>query len=466
MRLESYMQVWEPIKNRLHLASCKAFFANLRRQKQLSKPEHYVVARLYIKLLALVLIFFLAPWAWWGSIAEDIDLSLWAEDWKHLGVYLAAIALSFTGICILPFLRNGWLRVPLTIVLLTGFGLDQVILGISGHHLTLDMSETLVRESDMVAGAVHTFTNAILKASLIWIVLLYAFLLSPARHHSLGSWVALIPIAAFPLLASSSQITQGKVASFPSTYSVPAELVWSAFKSSEAKDVARDSVNYGGVLRPEIKKIVVVIDEATRGDYLGLNNALYDNTPVLSKAAGIIANFGVAVASANCSHSSRYLMRIGLQKSQIPDLKGVADRLPTIWQYAAKAGFKTVFIDTFKKFGTYHSYMNYREASQIDEFITVLDHPYYQRDVGVADKLLDLLKRDEKMFIYVNKFGTHQPYDDFFRRISLMIRLLLSVTHLSHRLVVMPFATIIKRCDGRPIIFSKEFCRQLVMTQY
>jgi glucan phosphoethanolaminetransferase (alkaline phosphatase superfamily) len=374
----------------------------------------HTAARLWLKLGALAILFVLAPWAWWGSIAEDIDLSLWSEDWTHLSFYLASVAISFTGICLVPFLLNGWLRAILTLLFLIGFWLDQVVLGISGNHLTFDMAETLVRESDMAMGAARTFGASIIKASSVVGFLAFAFLVPPSKRQNVGYVAAILPLAAFPMFFASSQIARGKVASYPSTYSVPMELVWSALFKANAKDVSRDPVDYHGALQEKIKKIIVVIDEAARGDYLGLNNSRYDNTPALMSQAELIANYGVAVSIANCSHTSRYLMRIGLPKKEIPDLNGVADRLPTIWQYARDAGFKTVFVDTFRKFGSYHSYMNYREANQIDEFITLLDHPYYQRDISVADKLLDILKSDQKMFVYINKFGTHQPYDDSF----------------------------------------------------
>jgi hypothetical protein len=110
--------------------------------------------------------------------------------------------------------------------------------------------------------------------------------------------------------------------------------------------------------------------------------------------------YGVVISGTNCSASARLLLWVGLQKQQLPDVNQIWKRIPTIWQYARNAKFKTILIDTWNRFGTFHSYMNTEEALQIDEFITVLELPYYKRDPSAADKILEVFKRDEPMFIY------------------------------------------------------------------
>jgi glucan phosphoethanolaminetransferase (alkaline phosphatase superfamily) len=103
-------------------------------------------------------------------------------------------------------------------------------------------------------------------------------------------------------------------------------------------------------------------------------------------------------------------MRLGLQRKQLPDRKGTWRQQPTIWQYAQKGGFKTVLIDGFRPIGLYHSYMDAFEGRAIDLSVTQAGNPEYQRDGAIADTLIDLLKSDERMFIYVNKYGVHFPY--------------------------------------------------------
>ncbi|MGR9037159.1 MAG: sulfatase-like hydrolase/transferase, partial [Gammaproteobacteria bacterium] len=378
------------------------------------KSRRFCSAILCWKLIAIAILFSSAPFAWWSDIVEEVDFMLWAEDWKRLIGYLAVVAISLFSVCLLPFLRSWLFRAPLSILFLTGFGVDQVILGISGHHLTLDMAATLVMELDMADRAFRTFSVEIIKASLLASFLAVAFLLPPCRRVILTAKAAIFPVGSVLLAMAFFQIAEGKTYAFPSPSSVPAQLLVSAFSLHNSNDVSRSPVDVKPVFQPEIKKIVVVVDEAVRGDYLGLNNTHYDNTPYLAKSSDFIANYGVATSVANCSHTSRYLMRIGLPKNKLPDLTLLSAHLPTIWQYANNAGFETVLIDARYKFGIFREHMTYEEAAQINQYISVLNHPYYERDPKVADKLLEVLKRDEPMLIYVNKYGAHQPYNDSF----------------------------------------------------
>src|SRR5688572_4852113 len=76
-------------------------------------PSIYYRATLASKLAALVAIFLFAPWAWWALVVEETDRMLWFENWALLIWYLSAVAISFIGICVLPFLGDWRVRVPL-----------------------------------------------------------------------------------------------------------------------------------------------------------------------------------------------------------------------------------------------------------------------------------------------------------------------------------------------------------------
>ena len=124
----------------------------------------------------------------------------------------------------------------------------------------------------------------------------------------------------------------------------------------------------------------------------------------------MLTNFGVAVSASNCSVAARLILRVGLQKHQLPDTREVWRRLPTIWQFAKKAGYQTALIDGWRLIGEFHSYMDAEEARLIDISKSAMSGPDYNYDVIAADMLIDLLKRPEPMFIYVNKHGIHPDY--------------------------------------------------------
>ena len=68
--------------------------------------------------------------------------------------------------------------------------------------------------------------------------------------------------------------------------------------------VKNSSTKIEGAVHPIFNKIVMIMDESVRGDYISLNDATHDTTPFLKTLENLI-NFGVAISSGNCSHTSR-----------------------------------------------------------------------------------------------------------------------------------------------------------------
>jgi lipid A ethanolaminephosphotransferase len=339
---------------------------------------------------------------------------LWFRQWTSLTLYLTAFAIALAGVCILPFLRDWRVRAPLATFFLLGFTADQIMLALSGHHMTFELAAMVVRERALAGGFLRTFGDTIGTKALVVACVAVAFMLPPGRAWSVPSRNCAIPLGALVFAIALLANSRGQMDALPSPYSVPAQLLVSQLSSASADDGRRSSVNYAGTPRPTIKKIVMVVDESVRGDYLGLNNLKYDNTPALIQGADALANYGTAISGVNCSVQARLFLRVGLQQRHLPDVTHLWKEMPTIWQYARNANLKTILIDTWNRFGTFHSYMNTAEARQIDEFITLLDFPYYARDPSAADKLVKILQRNEPMFVYVNKYGTHMPYSDNF----------------------------------------------------
>ena len=156
-----------------------------------------------------------------------------------------------------------------------------------------------------------------------------------------------------------------------------------------------------------------IVDESVRGDYLSLNNPKLDNTPSLVALKPYMANFGTATSGANCSAAARLFLRIGMMPSELPDVTQVWSKKTTMWAYAKAAGFRTVLVDAHSPPAPlFHSYMDLSEGKSIDEIKQVRDEPTYDRDHQIPAVLLDLLARDEPMFIAVNKWGVHAHFID------------------------------------------------------
>jgi glucan phosphoethanolaminetransferase (alkaline phosphatase superfamily) len=161
------------------------------------------------------------------------------------------------------------------------------------------------------------------------------------------------------------------------------------------------------------RNIVFLVDESVRGDYIDWRPG-NPYTPFMAAEHARFVDFGLSVSGGNCSNSSNAILRLGGTRA---DLVRSINTSPTVWQYAKRAGFHTVFIDGQSGFiknpGKLQNFMTMSEAADIDEFITFdgdVDTP--DLDNRVLDEIVKRLSGDRPVFIYANKNGAHFPYDE------------------------------------------------------
>lgn len=162
----------------------------------------------------------------------------------------------------------------------------------------------------------------------------------------------------------------------------------------------------------EIKRVVLLVDESVRGDYIDWTPG-NPFTPELAKLAPKIVNFGPAASGGNCSHYSNAILRFAAARDDI-GRKLLTN--PSLWQFAKKAGFQTVFIDGQAGFnrnpGKLQNFMTAEEAGHIDHFHALDEKvPAPALDDKLLDIVMDEVKSDKPVFIYANKNGAHFPYD-------------------------------------------------------
>lgn len=163
---------------------------------------------------------------------------------------------------------------------------------------------------------------------------------------------------------------------------------------------------------PAIRRIVILVDESIRADYIDWRPG-NPFTPELAARKARLIDFGPAASGGNCSHYSNAILRFAAPRD---GLGRALLNQPTLWQYAKKAGFRTVFIDAQAAFnrnpGKLQNFMTAEEARDIDAF-HALDET--TPSAMLDDKLLDItlaeLKSDQPVLIYANKNGAHFPYD-------------------------------------------------------
>ncbi|MBT4879360.1 MAG: sulfatase-like hydrolase/transferase [Alphaproteobacteria bacterium] len=155
--------------------------------------------------------------------------------------------------------------------------------------------------------------------------------------------------------------------------------------------------------------IILIVDESIHGGYISLNRDC-GTTPYLESIQKQIANFGFASAGNNGSAGSNAILRLGAHPDKIGKENGNVLDEPSIWKYAAKAGFETTRVDGQVQ-GRLVNYMTKDELDLIDNVIIVENVPRHDMDMEVAKILQKIIKKDKPQFVYVNKQGAHFPYE-------------------------------------------------------
>jgi glucan phosphoethanolaminetransferase (alkaline phosphatase superfamily) len=160
-----------------------------------------------------------------------------------------------------------------------------------------------------------------------------------------------------------------------------------------------------------------VIDESVRGSNLSLNGYPRDTTPFLQslEAKGLLKNLGICVAAGSFSHISNSYLITG--HNAFPDDTFQTDKNPTIFDYAKKMGYETIYIDINRIYlsslrkaagdGPVRSLDRWMTEQSFEELNIDLDST---KDPGVARFLSTLLNERGGYFILVNKKGLHFHY--------------------------------------------------------
>lgn len=163
--------------------------------------------------------------------------------------------------------------------------------------------------------------------------------------------------------------------------------------------------------------IIYVIDESVRGSNLSLNGYPRATTPFLQylETRGRLNNLGICIAAGSFSHISNAYLISG--HNSFPDNYFRTDSNPTIFDYAKKMGYETVYIDINQ------GYLPKLLKAAGDAPVRSLDwwmdeQSFTERhidlettmDPGIARYLSSLLNKRGGYFIVVNKKGLHFHY--------------------------------------------------------
>ena len=232
--------------------------------------------------------------------------------------------------------------------------------------------------------------------------------LAPCGRRLAAVVLPFMPIAAIVgvLLSHGGEGADGLPVQFTSPAFLAVLGVERVFSGPAPK---RKEVAIAPTVEARPRNVVVIMDESVRGDLLDLNRpgGVYSGLLVHSAA---VANFGIVSSIANCSAASNAAFRYGVGRhSPLAELK----TNPSIWQYAKKAAYRTIYIDGQRFNGDLHNLMTQEERAQIDEHIQLSSAtPPRERDMEVARRLRRIIENSQQpTFVYVNKMGAHFPYE-------------------------------------------------------
>ncbi|MGE0579804.1 sulfatase-like hydrolase/transferase, partial [Reyranella sp.] len=343
---------------------------------------------------------------WYLPVAEQAA-NLFERSRIALGAYLLAQVIIVAAVFAVPFLTVAIARYVLSALLLGGIAYDLALYAVAGQFPNYETTATMI--GNLHVGFRGTF-SAYAAAALpsIAAVMASAVIFCWKPPASAGPLAVIVTTMAFFAVGAILVRSDGHTTAFPS----PVTSYINVYKSIvESADQPLEQVRYDGPLRSPFDKIVLIVDESIRGDYISLNDPQVGTTPFLLSRAVELENFGLASSGANCSTQARLILRFGARLQDLQHSWKTIRTRSALWQFARHAGFETAHIDAQGTAHRYDSGMTATEASHVDLRVVVDSAPPYGRDEIVASTLLDLLRRPGRLFILADKYGVHVPYD-------------------------------------------------------
>lgn len=367
----------------------------------------------FLKIAGLVTILFMTNQGIFDRMVIILDQARPAALLLFIGLW----GISVAAIFITAFHKRLLVRL---------FWATVITLGTIGGYAYFRISGSQLTVFDVVSlwSARHEADKALLQYSseLVWIIplMLTQFILlvfpPPVMNRlteKVISWFSWLPAVPVVLIITIIYLKSGGgTQALPIQFSSTAMAVVTAVKTINHSLPDRVDVSLTPEQKPAARHIVYLVDESIRPDYLNFspNNP---QTPSLANLKSRIADFGQAISAGNCSHYSNAILRLGGTRQNLIESMQTS---PSIWQYAKKAGFRTVYIDAqarnYKLPGKFQNFMTINEAEYIDEIYSLDSEVTSSLDFELLELLKDKLASSTPYFIYANKNGAHFPYDN------------------------------------------------------
>jgi len=291
------------------------------------------------------------------------------------------------------------------------------LLGIS-HGMSIDEYRLAMNEVgnyQFLEAYMFTIIKAMFSAFIV-VVMLY-FIRQKVYKSRVSTRSLLVILLPFLLVYGACyKVNTFKLSSYPAALKIPAlALEYERLSTPMKKRLLESSITPQN--ESKIKNIVWVIDESVTGTYLSINGYEKDTTPflrTLDKNSTFISNFGVVSSISNCSGQSNLFLRIGMRAKKSDEIKQTMYDMPTIFQYAKRAGYTTWLFDSQTQKDHLQNYLTLYDKESIDHFETLgTDVERDKKDLTFLSKFSKITNdnnANSKNFIVVIKYGSHFPY--------------------------------------------------------
>ncbi len=336
------------------------------------------------------------------------------------GLYLISYLVSLVALASILFISNQWIANLLIILCATIFSIDLFVqlLGSSTNGLTRALLSTAFNEAGRISDLL-VYKQPLLYAAVAALIFFSAAQLIrkliPAKNQIWFGWsLGLLVVTMISIALLSYKIFSIKTQSYIAPIKAPL-ILREYFAENQSAPQRELNAAVTPVKPAAYQTIVWIIDESISGNYLAMNGYPQANTPFLDsfKTHANMQNYGVVAPISNCSNTSNLLLRIGLTSAVQQDFKTAKNTLPTIFQYAKRAGFETYLIDAQIAPGEMQNNLTGQDLKFIDHNLAFPRsiHPQ-DRDQALLKELERLLTNEpaKNQLIVAVKWGAHWPY--------------------------------------------------------
>lgn len=321
------------------------------------------------------------------------------------------LTLTF-ALLLTAYIRQTFIRHLFALTLFVSAVFFDVYTRVTADYLTYSSFVSLVYSGGFIQEAAYQYREAIIQGLLNGLLLLFGIGLKPRHAIPVPNALRIAaPLCGVLLLSAVLFVRAGEGArGLPIMYTPLAYLNLFGYEALHNTVGPREPVTLARNGPAVGHDIVLIIDESISGNYLDINAPFGVHSNLKQARPGVeIFNYGYAASIANCSADTNITLRYGGTRA---DYMRINSTLPSIWQYAKKAGLRTVYIDAQRTGGNLQNLMNDAEKKDIDEFVQFDQTSVRDRDMAAAAKLIELLNDGKPQLVLINKVGAHFPVHD------------------------------------------------------